>query len=324
VRTLRTFDEAQIRDLIQRDEFFWLDRTGPSEEELRGIGQVLGLDQRTVSLLGEKVERPVLDPHDGYVFMVFFGVRSYEQGPIEVRFVISGGFIVTIHDDHCEMFEGLERHLEHLHEEEGFIVYKVLGSLAGSFFKVLDQVDEDVDAIEDAIMQDASPEHLRSLVDVKNRLVTLRRISTPQRDLLSTAADEIGSLPGLKSRPSDFRDVYQQMISVSELVDSSRDVLTGAQDVYLSSVSNRLNLTTERLTVVATIFLPLTFITGFFGQNFGWLVRHITTFGDFMIFGIGGVIVPLLIMAVVFARAGYLGERTKARIARTRRRQVST
>jgi magnesium transporter len=324
VRTLRTFDEAQIRDLIQRDEFFWLDRTGPSEEELRGIGQVLGLDERTVSLLGDKIGRPILDPHDGYVFMVFFGVRPHEREPIEVRFVISGGFIVTIHDEHCEMFDGLERHLEHLHKEEGFVVYKVLGSLAGSFFKVLDQIDEDVDAIEDEIMRDSSPEHLRSLVDVKNRLVTLRRIATPQRDLLSTAADEIGSLPGLQSRPSDFRDVYQQMISITELVDSSRDVLTGAQDVYLSSVSNTLNLITERLTIVATIFLPLTFITGFFGQNFGWLVSHITTFGDFLIFGIGGVIIPVLIIFGVFARAGYLGDRTKARIAGTQGRQVSS
>jgi magnesium transporter len=324
MHTLRTFDETQIRDLIQRDEFFWLDRTSPSEDELRELSGVLGLDERTVTRLGEKVGRPVLDPHDRYVFMVFFGVRGEERGPIEVRLAISGNFIVTIHDDHCEMFEGLEHRIEHLHEEEGFVVYKVLGSLAGSFYKVLDQIDEDVDRIEDAIMQDADPAHLRSLVDVKNRLVTLRRIATPQRDLLSTAADEIGTLPGLQSRPSDFRDVYQQMISVSELIDSSRDVLTGAQDVYLSSVSNTLNLTTERLTIVATIFLPLTFITGFFGQNFGWLVSHITTFGDFLIFGIGGVVVPLLIMALAFARAGYLGETARARVARQRARQVST
>ena len=68
------------------------------------------------------------------------------------------------------------------------------------------------------------------------------------------------------------------MIRVSDLIDSYRDLLTGALDVYLSTVSNRLNAVVERLTLVATIFLPLTFMTGFFGQNFGWLVDHIDTF----------------------------------------------
>jgi magnesium transporter len=136
--------------------------------------------------------------------------------------------------------------------------------------------------------------------------------------------DEIGSLPGLQARPRDFRDVYQQMISVSELIDSSRDVLTGAQDVYLSAISNRLNAVMERLTIIATIFLPLTFVTGFFGQNFAWLVQHIDTFGAFMIFGIGGVLVPVLTMLVVFGRAGYLGTKVAARIGNVRGRQVST
>jgi magnesium transporter len=118
--------------------------------------------------------------------------------------------------------------------------------------------------------------------------------------------DEIGSLPGLQARPRDFRDVYQQMISVSELIDSARDVLTGAQDVYLSAVSNRLNAVMERLTVVATIFLPLTFVTGFFGQNFAWLVSHIDSFGAFLLLGIGGVLFPVGLMLALFGRAGYV------------------
>ena len=75
------------------------------------------------------------------------------------------------------------------------------------------------------------------------------------------------------------------MIRVSDLIDSYRDLLTGALDVYLSTVSNRLNAVMERLTIVATIFLPLTFVTGFFGQNFGWMVRHVDSFAAFMIFG---------------------------------------
>ena len=84
-----------------------------------------------------------------------------------------------------------------------------------------------------------------------------------------------------------FRDVYDHLIRISDLIDSYRDLLTGAMDVYLSTVSNRLNAVMKQLAMIATIFLPLTFVTGFFGQNFGWMVGHIGSTGAFVAFGIG-------------------------------------
>ena len=94
------------------------------------------------------------------------------------------------------------------------------------------------------------------------------------------------------------------MISVSELIDSSRDVLTGAQDVYLSSI-------TERLTLVATVFFPLTVLTGFFGMNFGWMVQHIDSFTSFAIFGLGGMLALTAGVLALFLRAGYIGPRRR-------------
>jgi magnesium transporter len=99
------------------------------------------------------------------------------------------------------------------------------------------------------------------------------------------------------------------MIRVSDLIDSYRDLLTGALDVYLSTVSNRLNVVMERLTIVATIFLPLSVLTGFFGMNFAWMVRHVDTFAAFALLGVGGVVVSSLVLLVLFWRAGYLGGR---------------
>jgi magnesium transporter len=96
------------------------------------------------------------------------------------------------------------------------------------------------------------------------------------------------------------------MIRISDLVDSYRDLLSGALDVYLSTVSNRLNSVMERLTVIATIFLPLTFLTGFFGQNFGWMVHKIDTFAAFMAFGVGGIVVAVAILLVMFQRRGWI------------------
>lgn len=304
MRVLTAVDRAEITKLMRADEFFWLDLLAPPPAELDTLADLLSLHPQCAHRLGDQIGRPLLDEFGSHVLVVFFGIAEESLQPVEVRLVISGGFIVTIHEERCE---SLERLVERgVRGDEGEVIYTVLGALAGSFFKAVDAVDEETDAVEDEIMSGASSAHLRQLVDIKNRLVALRRVATPQRDLLAGAMDQIGSLPGLQARPRDFRDVYQQMISVSELIDSSRDVLIGAQDVYLSAVSNRLNAVMERLTLVATIFLPLTVVTGFFGQNFRWMVDHIDTFAGFAVFGIGGILTPIAVLLVMFRRAGYI------------------
>jgi magnesium transporter len=130
---------------------------------------------------------------------------------------------------------------------------------------------------------------------------------TPQRDLFARAIDQIALLPGLEPAARDyFRDVYDHLIRISDLIDSYRDLLTGAMDVYLSTVSNRLNQVMKQLTVVATIFLPLTFVTGFFGQNFAWMVRHVDSLGAFLGFGIGGIALSVVLMVAWFKRGNFI------------------
>ena len=121
------------------------------------------------------------------------------------------------------------------------------------------------------------------------------------------------ALPGLETDQAHdyFRDVYDHLIRISEQIDSYRDLLTGALDVYLSTVSNRMNGVMKQLAVVSTIFLPLTFVTGFFGQNFGWLVDHVDTFGDFMVLGFGFLVIPIGLMVWWFRRSGFF-EYTRA------------
>ena len=103
-----------------------------------------------------------------------------------------------------------------------------------------------------------------------------------------------------------FRDVYDHLIRISDLIDSYRDLLTGAMDVYLSTVSNRLNDVMKKLTVIATIFLPLAWITGFFGQNFGWMVDHVESWKAFLILGVGIELAAMLMLLYFFRRRGWI------------------
>ena len=314
MRVLTELDRGRIAELLARDEFFWLDLQSPSSEALRHLKDMLNLHPVAVEALAEPHQRPRLDPYENYVVLVFYGVGGDQRGqldPIEVRMVISGSYIVTVHGESCEHLDRLRDHFERgVQGGEAFVVYKVLDALADSFFPALAAVDEEIDEVEDAIVSHADERQLQRIFELKRELVGLRRIATPQRDLLARTIDEINELPGFEDDTRNyFRAVYDHMIRVSDLIDSYRDLLTSALDVYLSTVSNRLNSVMERLTIVATIFLPLSVLTGFFGMNFGWMVRHISSFADFAIFGIGGIVLFVVVLLAIFWRAGYLGNR---------------
>ncbi len=137
--------------------------------------------------------------------------------------------------------------------------------------------------------------------------MTWRKVITPERDTFARLVTGVVAIPGMTpDMERYYRDVYDHLIRISDLVDSYRDLLTGAMDVYLSTVSNRLNEVMKRLTIVATIFMPLTWITGFFGMNFGRLVLNITGWPAFLVFGLATQVVAVAVMFVLFRRRGWM------------------
>src|SRR6059036_1104608 len=149
MRTLTAVDEPQIKDLLARDEFFWLDLTAPSGEDIDRLESLLSLHPRCARGLSGPIGRPRLEEFDTHVLLAFFGIGEESLEPVEVRLVISGGFILTIHE---QPSEGLERLTERgAHGEEGEVIYTILGVLAASFYKAIDKVDDEIDTIEDDI-----------------------------------------------------------------------------------------------------------------------------------------------------------------------------
>jgi magnesium transporter len=309
VQVLDRIDRAEIDGLRERGEFFWLDLVGAGEEELAELERVFGLHPLVMEDMRERGQRPKLDDYDGYVLLVFYGAArdGDEVRLIEVECVISGDWIITHRDDACGDLDGLRGILERRAADEQFVVYRILDTLTDTFFPVLASIDDDIDTIENEVVSRPTDDQLQRIFGLKRLLVAMRKVITPQRDLFARAGEDIIRLPGLEPASRDyFRDVYDHLIRISDLIDSYRDLLTGAMDVYLSTVSNRLNAVMKQLTIVATIFLPLSVITGFFGQNFGWLVRHITSFWAFAVFGIGGLIVSAVALMIWFRRSGFL------------------
>jgi Mg2+ and Co2+ transporter CorA len=190
--------------------------------------------------------------------------------------------------------------------EVELLLYRVVDGLVDSFFPILAAVDNRIDDLEDQIFLRADDRQLQEILRMKRLLVGMRKAVTPQRDTFASLMGRVAALPGLEDEDERyFRDVYDHLIRISDLIDSYRDLLTGAMDVYLSAVSNRLNSVMKQLTVIATIFLPLTFITGFFGQNFGWIVDNIGGLPAFLALGIGIEIPIVVALLTLFKRRGW-------------------
>jgi magnesium transporter len=308
VQVLHAVDDPKVQELLEAGEFFWLKLQGCSDEQLDELGRRFGLHPLAVEDTQEFGQRPKLDDYGDTALLVFYGVDP-DGTPVEVHFHVSGQWMITVHQAGHELLQNaasrIEREAPRTEEEA---IYRVLDALTDSFFPVLDGVDDEIDVLMDAMLQSPSQDQRHALFALRRRLIDLRRIAGPQRDILSRGGDVLGGLPGLEADDARdwFRDLYDHLVRISELIDSYRDLLSGALDLYLSTVSNRLNSISKQLTVVATIFLPLTFVTGFFGQNFGMLVRHIDSAAAFWGYGVGGLVVSALALLWYFRRQGFL------------------
>jgi len=166
--------------------------------------------------------------------------------------------------------------------------------------------DEQIDSLETAIFTNPTDDELAQVFTMKRNLVALRQVVTPQRDMFAAMLSGRYDIAGLDDDGMRyFRDVYDHLIRLSDELDTYRDLLTGAMDVYLSTVSNKLNVIMKQLGVIATIFLPLSFLTGFFGQNFGWLVDHIGGTGTFFGLGLGLDLLSVTGFMVMFRKRGW-------------------
>jgi magnesium transporter len=175
--------------------------------------------------------------------------------------------------------------------------------LTDGFFPVLSSFDDRIDRLQDEIFAKPTDEQLSELFNMKRWLIGVRKVITPQRDLVASLVAGVAELPGMtREIERYYRDLYDHLIRVSDLVDSYRDLLTGSMDAYLSTVSNRLNVVMKQLTVIATIFLPLSFLTGFFGENFAWLIRRIGSLDAFLLLGLGSELAVVAAMVVLFRR----------------------
>lgn len=309
MRSLTTLDTETIAELRARGEFFWLDLRASDDETVTRLGELFGFNELALEDSREFGQRPKVDDYGDHVLIVYFGVDAGEL--VEVHCYVTGEAIVTLRHGHCETLheahDGLAR-VDARSEEEA--VYRVLDSLTDSYYPALEDLSEEIDTLEEEAFTSGDPQIRARIFTLRKRLVTFRRVVGPQRDMFSAVGGTIDRIPGLDIDEAHdfFRDIHDHLMQIADVIESNRELLNGALDLHVSAISQRVNQVTKQLTLIATIFLPLTFVTGFFGQNFAWMVDGVSTARDFFVYGVGGIVVAAAALVVYFVRSGFFDD----------------
>ena len=264
----------------------WLDIQGDLSPFESILCNVFKLQHITVQTMCEERERAKFVESDDYYYLVVHGLTfnetTEEAETPKLDLVFAKNFIITTHQ---ESFPWLDLLLEEARKNDpeehlmsrgvAFLLYTIVDTLTDSYFPMLDTIDDLIDELEDVTVTDTSNEVQVRIFRIKRSLAQMRRVLSPQVEVANALVARTGKLIPAEAEPY-FADVHDHLIRAFEILDSYRDLMSGMLDVYLTTVSNRLNEVMKQLTILATIFLPITFVTGVFGMNFGHLpqVEH--------------------------------------------------
>jgi magnesium transporter len=296
--------------------FFWLDIEGPGEPDFDLLRNVLHIHPLAIEDAQNFNQRPKIDDYDDFTALVVYGAATGIDGEepqslraVEVHCFYSERFLVTVHQEQIEVFDELRAQYRRrtTKTEEGlWFLYLAVDALVDTFFPRLAELDQRIDALEDAIFGNPEDDHLMAVRSMRRQLVSLRAIVVPQRDMFAALVGGRHSVPGMTTDTAHhFRDVYDHLARVADDVDTHRDLLTGTLDIYLSTVSTNLNVIMKQLGIVSAIILPLALLTSFYGQNFPWLVSHIGGAFAFFVLGLGLEAAAVLAALAVFRRRGW-------------------
>lgn len=258
----------------------WININGLHQVEvIETLGKGFELHPLVMEDILETEHRPKLENYETYLFLVLKGLQ-FEEEKAEVRteqisLILGPDFVLSFQEGDGESFDGVR---ERIRNNRGkirrmgadYLGYALLDSVVDSYFAVLEQLGDSIEKLEEELIVAPSTATLQKLHHLKREMILLRKSVWPLREVISALQREDSALIQESTRIF-LRDVYDHTIQVIDTVETFRDLLAGLLDLYLSSLSNRMNEIMKVLTLIATIFIPLTFLAGVWGMNFEFM-----------------------------------------------------
>jgi len=264
----------------RRDDrgLLWLDFDGETPEVCLPILQEFGFHPLAIDDALQETHAPKLDDWGDYLYIVlnYMHLRAaaadaWDTEIDEVDIFLGPNYVVTHHDHPTpaidETWAACGRDLRNVQQGADHLLYKIADNLVAGYMPIVEKIDDAIDQIEGQVFDRPEPRTLARLFALKRVLLGMRRILLPQREVLNKLARDDYRMIDVKDRVF-FRDIYDHLVRLHDLNESLRDLVGGALDMYLSVVNNRMNEIMKTLTLITTLFMPISFVTGFFGMNF--------------------------------------------------------
>ncbi len=328
IRSLYRSPDGKIRQDLPQTDFtavlkepdgiLWVDfEATPVAQDEPILTQTFHFHPLAVDDALQESHVPKVDDWDDYLYLVLHSIAfdSSNGGridTIELDVFLGRNFIVTHHDQPIptiqHVWEACQRDERYMARGTDHLLYRIVDDMVAAYMPVVEEIDEAIEELENKIFERPSPGHLAELFTLKRSLLRLRRVIAPQREVLNKLARD--DYPVIDARDRIFfRDVYDHLVRLHDINESMRDLVGGALDIYLSVINNRMNDIMKTLTVITTLFMPLSFLTGFFGMNFFTPVApQLQSWTNMAVFSVmlGITIATPLVMILWLRRRGWM------------------
>lgn len=277
-RSILSIDE--ILPYLDSNTVTWLNIEGLNNiEPIESVGRILNIHPLVLEDILNTHQRPKFEEHDDYLYIVLKRLSVENQalsiGYEQISILVLNNLVVTFKEKKDEFFAPLKQRLRNSSGRfrtmgTDYLTYAILDTIVDQMFFILDSIDESIETTEEKLLTNPASEALTNIQQIKRELVYIRKSFSPMRELLAEILRSDTTLVHEKTRIY-FRDVYDHVLRITETVESHKDMLSGLLDIYMSSVSNKMNEVMKVLTVFASIFIPLTFIAGIYGMNFEYM-----------------------------------------------------
>jgi magnesium transporter len=286
VSTLPAERIGEVSDLTSLPgTLVWVRAVAPSHDDIATFGREFGLHDLALEDLRKRGQRPKVDQYEGHRMVVAYeAVRGADRGVAEFHIQIGDGWLVSVHWAQTPLLETTRRRFEQSREGEiatpGTLLHALLDAAVDSYFPELDRISDRIEILEDRVLEgEADPESLREILHLKRRLLELRRVLAPMRDVANSLLRRDVDLVEPATMPY-YQDLYDHLVRVLDQLDVYRDLLAAVLDARLSVVSNSLNAIMKRLTALTVVLMVPTLIAGIYGMNFvhmpelGWVLGY--------------------------------------------------
>ena len=271
----------ELKDFHTAEMITWINVDGLSNTTIvADIGQELNIHPLVLEDILSTHQRPKMEEYDNFLYLVIKGISINPEMDFELHYeqisiLLLAHHVITFKEKADDTFDPIHIHLQNPNGRlrqlgSDYLAYVILDTVVDEYFFVEDSLDEIIDPLEDNILFNSNKEMLRTVQQIRRGLISMKRNISPLRDLLATI--QRADTPLLQEKNLRYYgDVYDHVLRVTDALESYRERVSAMHDIYLSSISNKLNETMKILTIFASIFIPLTFIAGIYGMNFEYM-----------------------------------------------------